>query len=112
MLVPVLSGDIQIELVCDCLREHGLVVIETTRTHAKSIAAETIDKLGVNEDSEDGPKLIHLSTEVIDRGWSDFYMYTSVYDYLPDETQKIVSKAVLSWIAAGLPNIHFANVRL
>lgn len=110
MLIPVLYGDIQIELVCDCLREHGLIVIETTRTHAKSIAAETINKLGINEDSEDGPRLIHLATEVVDGGFSDFLMFTSVYDYIPDETQKVVVKAVSSWDAAGFPDIYFANV--
>lgn len=110
MLVPVLSGDISIELVCDCLREHGLVVIETTRTHAKSIATEAINKLGINEDSGDGPRLIHLATEVVDSGFSDFLMYTSVYDYIPDETQQVVVKAISSWNAAGSPNVYFASV--
>lgn len=111
MLIPVLSGDIQIEEVCDCLRDHGLVVIETTRTHAKSITAKAINSLGINEDSEDGPRLIHLATEVVNSGFSDFLMYTSVYDYVPDETQQLVVKAVSNWEIAGFPDIYFANVR-
>ncbi|MCG9040565.1 hypothetical protein [Laribacter hongkongensis] len=93
------------------MREHGLIVIETTRAHAQSIAAEAINALGINKESEDDPKLIHLSTEVADRGWSDFLMYTSTYDYAPDETRKIVAKAVLSWVAENSPDIYFANVR-
>ncbi|MHB0972985.1 MAG: hypothetical protein ACYC0P_01910 [Thiobacillus sp.] len=110
MLIPVISGDIQIESVCDCLREHGLVVIETTSTHAKSIAAETINRLEITEDPEDGERLIHLATEVGGYGHSDFLMYTRVYDRSLDETEESVVKAVLSWIAAGSPNIHIANV--
>ncbi|MFA7239852.1 MAG: hypothetical protein WC091_07045 [Sulfuricellaceae bacterium] len=110
MLVPVLSGNIQIESVCDNLRDHGLIVIETNRTHAKSIVVETIRSLGINEESEDDPQLIHLSTQVEDRGWSHFFMYTSVYNYAPDKTQQIVAKAVLSWVAANSPDTHFANI--
>ena len=111
MLVPVLSGNIQIEVVCDNLREHGLIVIETTRTHAQSITEEAIAALEIDVETEDAPKLIHLSTEVADRGWSDFLIYTCIYDYTPDETQKIVAKAVLSWVAANSPDTYFANVR-
>lgn len=110
MLVPVLSGDISIELVCDCLRDHGLVVIETTKAHAESIRAEAINKLDIHEGSEDGPRLIHLATKVVDGGFSDFLVHTGVCDFIPDEIQRVVVKAVLSWNAAGSPNIYFASV--
>ena len=110
MLVPVLSRNLQIEIVCDNLREHGLVVIETTRTHADILEKEIIKTLGICEGVEDEPRLIHLSTEVTDQGWSDFFIYTSVYNYIPTQTQKIVVKAVLSWGAANSPDIYFAHV--
>lgn len=110
MLVPVLSGDISIELVCDCLRDYGLVVIETTKTHAESIRAEAINKLDIHDGSEDGPRLIHLATKVIDGGFSDFLVHTGVCDFIPDEIQRVVVKAVSSWNAAGSPNIYCASV--
>lgn len=110
MLVPVLSRDIQIELVCDYLREYGLVVIETTRTHAKSIATETINALEINKEFDDDVRFIHLATEVTDRGWSDFFMYSRIYDYVPGKTQQIVLNAVLSWAAANSPDNYIVDV--
>ena len=110
MIVPILSGNIQVNEVCDCLRDYGIIVIETTRPHAKNITNEAIYQLGIDEDAEGGPKLIHLAAQVKDRGWSDFLMYTSVYDYVPDETQEIIVQAVLNWVAAGSPDKHLAHL--
>lgn len=110
MIIPVLSGAIPTELVCDLLREHGLIVIETTRTHAKSIKREAMDNLGINRDSEEGPRLVHLAAKGLHGGLSDFLMYSSVYEYIPGETERLVVKAVSSWDAAASPNIHLAKV--
>lgn len=110
MIIPIVSGDIQVNEVCDYLRDYGIIVIETTRPHAKNITNEVIFQLGIDEDAEDGPKLIRLAAEVKGRGWSDFLMHTSVYEYVPDKTQEIVVEAVLNWVAAGLPDKYLARL--
>lgn len=73
-------------------------------------ADEAIKVLGVNRESEDDPHFIHLATEVSDRGWPEIFMYSSVYNYVPDETQKILVDAVLCWIVANFPDTYYANV--
>lgn len=112
MLIPVFSGNLHTQAICDELRNHGLLVVETSRTHAKHVATEVERALGINIDSEGGPLLIHLSTEVDDRGWSEFLIYSEEYeyDYDPDKTQEMVRLAVRSWVRAGTPDIHYAKV--
>jgi hypothetical protein len=112
MLIPVLSTKLDAKTICNELRNHGLVVIETSRTHAKLIAAEVKCELGIVTDSDGGPLLIHLSTEVDDQGWSEFLIYSETYEYQPGMTQDLVRVAVRSWRNKGAPDVHYARVRV
>ena len=108
--ITVLSGTIPLFEVSGALLEHGIVVLETMRNHAKTLAKSMEEILGVNPDDEDGPYLIHLSVQVGDRGWSDFLVYSAVAEYQPEVTQEAVQTAVLSWVEAGCPDKHVAVV--
>ena len=42
MIVPIVALDIQANEVCHLLSEYGIVVLETTRTHARTITRNVI----------------------------------------------------------------------
>jgi hypothetical protein len=65
--IPVQAFDIDIEQVVEDLKDHGVFVLVTTRTHAKQVATEVFVKLGNDRDKEGGPYLRHLSFVVDDR---------------------------------------------
>lgn len=110
LVVPVYTSTIDIESLCDDLRLHGLVVIETTRTHAKTVHLEAQRSLGIDPESADEPVLLHLSFQVDNQGWSDVLLYSEVQNFVPGTTQDLVRSAVRSWLAAGEPSVHYARL--
>lgn len=109
--IPVLAFEIDIDQVIKDLKDHGVVVLVTTRTHAMQVAVQATDKLGIDEDDEEGPRLQHLSFEVDDRGWEDCLMYSESTDYEPDELREITVHAIRDWIATGEKNYHVCKMR-
>jgi hypothetical protein len=107
---PVQAINIDIDQVVEDLTAHGVVVLVTTRTHAEQIAAQASDKLGIDDDVEDGPYLQHLSFEVDDRGWEDCLMYTERANYEPDELREITIRAIRDWIANGEKSYHVCKI--
>jgi len=61
--------------VSAALLEDGIVVLETSRVHAKEIVKKITVALEIDPESEEDPSLIHLATEVPDRDWSDFIIH-------------------------------------
>jgi len=107
--IPVLAFEIDIDQVVEDLKNHDVVVLVTTRTHAMQIAAQASEKLDINEEDEDGPNLQHLSFEVDDRGWEDCLMYSESAKYEPEDLRKITVHAIRDWIAAGEKNYHICK---
>lgn len=65
--------------IADDLRQHGLVVIDMSRTGAIELAARLAEELDVDEedDSEDAAFLLQLSCEVepvMEYGWSTSFI--------------------------------------
>ena len=110
MFVPVYSGMINTEAVCADLHLHGMVVIETMRTHAKQICMEVRLALGMDLEDEGEPCLVHVAFSAGDLGWPDVLIYTAVQDYVPDEAQEMVRVAINSWVEAGSPDVHYARM--
>ncbi|KIE42457.1 hypothetical protein [Geobacter anodireducens] len=110
MRITILFGGIPLFEVIAALLEDGIVVLETSRVHAKEIVKNISEALEIDPEPEEGPSLIHLATEVPDRGWSDFVMYSKKYEYKPDFTQQLVVKAVLEWVQADCPDKFITNV--
>jgi len=109
--IPVLAFEIDIDQVVEDLKSHGVVVLVTARTHAMQVTAQASNKLGIDEDDEDGPYLQHLSFEVDDRGWEDCLMYSELANYEPDELLEITVHAIRDWIAAGEKDYHICKIR-
>ncbi len=108
--IIVLSGTIPVFEVSIALLKYGIVVLETMRNHSKNLAERMKELLGVDIDDEDDSYFIHLSVQVDDRGWSDFFIYSIVAEYVPGVTEEAVQKAVLSWVDAGRPDKHVAEI--
>ncbi len=107
--IPVLAFEIDIDQVVEDLKNYDVVVLVTTRTHAKQIAAQASEKLGINEDVE-GPNLQHLSFEVDDRGWEDCLMYSESANYESEQLREITVHAIRDWIATGEKNYHICKI--
>ncbi len=108
--IPVIAFEIDINRVVEDLNNYEVVVLVTTRTHAIQIAAQASEKLGINEDDEDGPNLQHHSFEVDDRGWEDCLMYSESANYEPEELRNITINAIRDWIATGEQNYHICKI--
>lgn len=111
MLIPMYSKNLEAQLITNELLDYGLVVINTSRTNAKRVAADVKSALGIDENAENAPLLIHLSTEVDDHGWFDYLIYSDVFDYKPRKTLEIVRIVVRDWASKGSPDIFYARVR-
>lgn len=98
------------ELLKD-LKDQGVVVLVTARTHAIQITAQASGRLGINVDDEEGAFLQHISFEMDDRGWEDCLMYSESADYQPDELHKITIHAIRDWIAGGEKDYHLCQMR-
>lgn len=109
--ISVQAFDINIDRVVEDLKDHGVVVLVTARTHAIQIAAQASGQLGIDRDDEEGAFLQHLSFEVDDRGWEDCLMYSESADYQPDELHKITIHAIRDWIAGGEKDYHVCKMR-
>jgi len=109
--IPVLAFEIDIDKLVDNLKDHGVVVLVTSGTHAEQVAAQASNKLGINKDDEEGPYLLHLSFEVDDRGWEDCLLYSESADYEPDELRAITVQAIRDWIATGEKDYHICKIR-
>lgn len=103
---PVQAFEIDMDLLIQDLKDHGVVVLVTPRTQAKQLATRAANMLGIDQDKSDEPYLQHLSFEVDDRGWDDCLMYSERADYQPDELREITINAIRDWIAAGEKNYH------
>ena len=109
--IPVQAFDIDIDQVVKDLKDHGVVVLVTSRTHAKQVAAQASDKLDIDEDDEEGPCHHHLSFEVDDRGWEDCLVYSESAGYELDDLREITVHAIRDWIAAGEKGYHVCKIR-
>ncbi len=109
--IPVLAFEIDIDQVVEDLKNNDVVVLVTTRTHAMQIATKASEKLGIDEDDEDGPNLQHLSFEVDDKGWQDCLMYSESANYEPEELREITVHAIRDWISTGEKNYHICKMR-
>lgn len=108
--IPVLAFEIDIDKVVEDLKNHDVVVLVTTRSHAMQIAAQASEKLGINGDAEEGPNLQHHSFEIDDRGWEDCLMYSESANYEPEELREFTVHAVRDWIATGEKNYHICKI--
>ena len=108
--IPVQTFDIDIELVVQDLKDHGVVVLVTTRTHSKQVADEAVIRLGIDTNDQEGPYLQHLSFEVDDGGWEDCLMYSETADYQPEELREITMHAIRDWIASGRKKYHLYTI--
>jgi hypothetical protein len=105
--VMILSGAIQIRDVVSALSDGLIVVLETTRSHAKEIAEATTLAMRSEELLEGNSNLLHLSVQVPDRGWSHFLVHHETCEYQPGLTQDSVVAAVEKWEDAGSPDRLF-----
>lgn len=110
--ITVLSGAIMLNEISATLLEDGIVVLETMRSHAEMLAKSMEEVLDIDSNDEDGLYLIHLSAKLSDRGWSNFIVYSGMAEYEPGVTQEAVRKAVSSWLNAGSPDKHVANINV
>jgi hypothetical protein len=111
--VPVFAYSIDDDAVVEDLRQQGFVVLVTTRTEAKRIAAAARRKLGIsdNDDREDRPFLHHLAYQGDDGGWEDCLWYSATSIYLVDQTEELTVRSIRAWSAAGEPNYFIAQWR-
>ena len=79
--VTVLSGHIPLYEIIRALLKEGIVVLETTRHDAKLLTTKTADAIGIENESEEGFQLINLSTNVASVGFSDFLIYTKIFNH-------------------------------
>jgi len=108
--IPVLAFELNIDQVVGGLKSHGVVVLVAARTHAKQVAVQASNKLGIDEDDENRPYLLHLSFEVDERGWVDCLMYSESADYEPDELREITVHAIRDWITTGEKDYHICKI--
>ncbi|GAA5785631.1 hypothetical protein GCM10007860_13900 [Chitiniphilus shinanonensis] len=110
MRVPVYFGMSDIDLAAGELRHYGLIVVETTRPHARQLFKEFRARLDIDEDQEDGPVLLHASVSVDDQGWSDFYVYSPTLEYRIPEIHEAVRAAARQAATARRPARFLATV--
>lgn len=113
LIVPVFSGDVSIDDVCEALRDHGLVVIETVRPDASRIFRLASASLGISPDDDEGPYLIHLAIPiepVEEIGFVDYLLYSESFDGGSAKASVAVTAAVKSWLSAASPDRHWARV--
>ena len=110
--IPVFAFNIDSQAVAEAVQLHGFVVLETMRTDARRIEVLVRSCLGIDPESEDGPRLIHLSDSVDDRGWIDYLMHSDIFDELFPHRKALLTMAVRAWLSAGQPDYHLARVKL
>ncbi|TJZ75574.1 hypothetical protein [Chitiniphilus eburneus] len=110
MQVPVYYGMSDIDSAADELKNHGLLVVETTRTHAKQLYKDLCTRLDIDLGNEGSPSIIHASISVDDGGWTDFYVYWPTIEYRIGAIENVVRSAVRQAIAAGNPAKIMATV--
>lgn len=101
MDIIVLSEEIPLWEVSGALIGSGIVVLETTRTHADQIA-DDIRKALVDDDVGDESGIVHISAEILDNNWTHILFYTDRFSE-PDTCIELAEKAVQQWAAAGAP---------
>ena len=103
--VAVFSCDIDVNLVFSHIRDHGIVVLSTTRPHAHELCETVRERLGVRGDSDDAPYILHLAFQVED-DFEHCLMYSAVADLHPDKLKALVTQAVNDRHKAGSPDCY------
>ncbi len=109
MKLPVFAYDFNTHDLHQDVEEFGLVVVVQAKPAVKEL------RLGLEFllDESDKPDIragskcfvIHLSTEVDESGWWDYFIYTGAYDYDdPAQTESRVRSAVRGWWKLGSPS--------
>lgn len=116
MRIPVISTSRSTSLIAEDVMAHGIVVVDTVRSHAKRLAQELREELGiepVDDEQEDAKFLLHLSCDVepVDEyGWVDYYVNSDTSPVDAMDAKEFVCKAVRQWAAAGRPDYFVAQL--
>lgn len=95
---------------------HGIVVVDTVRSHAKLLAQELRVELGIepaDHEQEDSVFLLHLSCDVepVDEyGWVDYYVHSETSPVDAMDAKEFVRRAICQWAAAGRPDYFVAHL--
>lgn len=116
MRIPVFGEPSSIPSLAEELLLHGIVVVDTMRTHAQRLANELREELGigpVDSEQEDAKFLLHLSCEVetesADR-WFDYYIHGETCPVDALDVKALVCTAVRQWDMARRPDYFVAKV--
>ncbi|WP_049451857.1 hypothetical protein [Stenotrophomonas maltophilia] len=116
MRIPVLRSPRSTTSIAEDLLDHGIVVVDTMRTHAQRLAHELREELGigpVDSAREDAEFLLHLSCDVEplnDYGWVDYYVHSGTCPVDAMDAKELVRTAVRQWGMAGKPDYFVARV--
>lgn len=116
MKIPVLRSPRPVYPIAEALLVHGIVVVDTMRTHAQRLAQELRDVLGIepaDSERENADFLLHLSCDVEpvnEYGWMDYYVHSGVCPVDAMDAKELVRTAVRQWGMARKPDYFIARV--
>lgn len=104
--VAVFSCNIDVNLVVSDIKDHGIVVLSTTRPHAHELCETVRERLGMRGGGDGATYILHLAFQIED-DFEHCLMYSAVADLHPDKLKALVTQAVNDWDKAGSPD-YFA----
>jgi len=116
MRIPIVRTPRSVSSIAEDLMDHGIVVVDTMRSHAQRLAQELRDELGierVDSEREDAELLLHLSCDVEpanDYGWVDYYVHCGTSPVDAMGAKELVRTAVRQWGKAGKPDYFVAQL--
>ncbi len=109
MKLPVFAYDFNTHDLHQDVEEFGLVVVVQAKPAVQylkrglSVLLDESDKPDIGENNK--RYILHLSTDIDDTGWWDYFVYTGAYDYdSPAKTESRVRSAVRGWWCQGSPS--------